>query len=89
MAANSVDSDQYVDGSVDNVHLAGSIANAKLANSSITVSDGSNTSGISLGGTLTFSGTNNEIEVAESSDDFKFNSETDNQLNFAIKLLNG
>jgi len=30
-----------------------------------------------------------DIEVAEDSDDFKFNSETDNQLNFAIKLLNG
>jgi carboxyl-terminal processing protease len=30
-----------------------------------------------------------DIEVAEDSDDFKFNSETDNQLNFAIKLFNG
>ena len=30
-----------------------------------------------------------DIEVAEGSDDFKFNSETDNQLNFALKLLNG
>ena len=30
-----------------------------------------------------------DIEVIESSDNFKFNSETDNQLNFAIKLLNG
>jgi carboxyl-terminal processing protease len=30
-----------------------------------------------------------DIEVVESSDDFKFNSETDNQLNFALKLLNG
>ena len=30
-----------------------------------------------------------DIEVVEGSDDFKFNSETDNQLNFAIKLLNG
>jgi len=30
-----------------------------------------------------------DIEVAEGSDDFKINSETDNQLNFAIKLLNG
>ncbi len=30
-----------------------------------------------------------DIEVAEDSDDFKFNSETDNQLNFALKLLNG
>jgi carboxyl-terminal processing protease len=30
-----------------------------------------------------------DIEVAEGSDDFKFNSETDNQLNYAIKLFNG
>jgi carboxyl-terminal processing protease len=30
-----------------------------------------------------------DIEIVEGSDDFKFNSETDNQLNFAIKLLNG
>ena len=30
-----------------------------------------------------------DIEVAEGSDDFKINSETDNQLNFAIQLLNG
>ena len=30
-----------------------------------------------------------DIEIVEDSDDFKFNSETDNQLNFAIKLLNG
>jgi carboxyl-terminal processing protease len=30
-----------------------------------------------------------DIEVLESSEDFKFNSETDNQLNFALKLLNG
>ena len=30
-----------------------------------------------------------DIEVVEGSEDFKFNSETDNQLNFALKLLNG
>jgi carboxyl-terminal processing protease len=30
-----------------------------------------------------------DIEVVESLENFKFNSETDNQLNFAIKLLNG
>ena len=30
-----------------------------------------------------------DIEVAESSDEFKINSETDNQLDFAIKLLKG
>ena len=43
------------------------IANDKLANSSITVSDGSNTTAVSLGGTMTFSGTSNEVEVGESS----------------------
>jgi len=30
-----------------------------------------------------------DIEVVEGSEEFKFNSETDNQLNFALKLLNG
>jgi len=30
-----------------------------------------------------------DIEVLESAENFKFNSETDNQLNFAVKLLNG
>ena len=30
-----------------------------------------------------------DIEVMEDSDDFKFNTATDNQLNFALKLLNG
>ena len=30
-----------------------------------------------------------DIEIIEGSEDFKFNSETDNQLKFAIKLLNG
>ena len=30
-----------------------------------------------------------DIEVIESPENFKFNSETDNQLNFALKLLNG
>ena len=30
-----------------------------------------------------------DIEVIENTDNFKFNSETDNQLNFAIKLFNG
>ena len=54
------------DSGVANDELAGSIANSKLANSTITVSDGSNTSPIALGGTLTFAGTNNEVEVAES-----------------------
>jgi hypothetical protein len=52
---------------VSNAQLAGSIANSKLSNSSITVSDGSNSTATSLGGTITFSGTTDEVEVAESS----------------------
>ncbi len=30
-----------------------------------------------------------DIEIAEESDDFRINTETDNQLNFVVKLLNG
>ena len=30
-----------------------------------------------------------DIEIAETAENFKFNSDTDNQLNFALKLLNG
>jgi carboxyl-terminal processing protease len=30
-----------------------------------------------------------DIEVIEESNGFKINTETDNQLNFALKLLNG
>ena len=30
-----------------------------------------------------------DIEVEEDSDEFVINSDTDNQLNFAVKLLNG
>ena len=51
---------------ISSAQLAGSIANAKLANSSITVTDGTTPSSISLGGTLTFAGTANEITVAQS-----------------------
>ena len=41
------------------------IGNSSLTNSSITVSDGSNTSPVNLGGTLTFAGTANEVNVVE------------------------
>ena len=51
--------------SVATSQLSGSITNAQLANSSITVSDGSNTSPVALGGTLSFTGTSNEVTVAE------------------------
>jgi len=43
------------------------IGNSSLTNSSITVTDGTTSTATSLGGTITFSGTSNEIEVSESS----------------------
>ena len=49
LANDSVDSAEIADGAVDNVHLSGSIANNKLANSAITIG-GTSTS---LGGTIT------------------------------------
>ena len=66
------DSDNTLDfvigsGVITNAMLAGSIANSKLANSSVTISDGSNSTAVALGGTLTIQGTSNEVEVAESS----------------------
>ena len=42
-------------------------------------------SGKSISGT----GVTPDIEIAESSDEFRINTETDNQLDFAVKLLNG
>src|SRR5210317_419976 len=43
------------------------IGNSSLTNSSITVTDGTTSTATSLGGTITFNGTTNEIEVGESS----------------------
>ena len=53
IADDAINSEHITYGSVDNVHLAGSIANAKLANSSITI-DGSS---VSLGGSITTNNT--------------------------------
>ena len=47
--------------------VTGSLPNGNLANSTITVSDGSNSTATALGGTITFNGTANEVEVTESS----------------------
>ena len=47
--------------------VTGALPNGNLANSTITVSDGSNSTATALGGTITFSGTNNEVTVVESS----------------------
>ena len=47
--------------------VTGSLPNANLANSSITVSDGSNSTARALGDTLTIQGTANDVTVTESS----------------------
>jgi len=62
-------SDQQITASQINLasHVTGSLPNANLANSTITVSDGSNSTATALGGTITFSGTSNETTVVESS----------------------
>ena len=53
-------------GGVTNDQLAGSIANGKLSGPSIAVTDGSTSSNIAPGGTLTFAATSNETTVAQS-----------------------
>ena len=65
---------QIAAGGVTNTMLAGSIANAKLSNSSITVSDGSSTTDVSLGGTITFAA-GEGIDVGESSGTITFSGE--------------
>ena len=61
-------------GAVLNADLAGSITNAKLDNSVITLSDGSNTTDVALGGTMTFAA-GEGIDVAESSGTVTFSGE--------------
>ena len=53
-------------GSIAEGKLAGSISNGKLANSSITVGDGSNTTAVALGGTITYAA-GEGMDVTESS----------------------
>ena len=70
-------------GSIANDKLAGSIANAKLANSSITVSDGSNSTATALGGTITFAA-GEGMDVAESSGTVTFSGEDASDSNKGI-----
>src|SRR6056300_1326710 len=56
------------DGGIVNDELAGSIANAKLSNSTITVAGDSGSNAVDLGDTLTVQGTTNEIETSVSGD---------------------
>lgn len=66
ITVGSVDLSTDVTGSLPAASVGNGIANSQLTNSSITVSDGSDSTAISLGGTITFSGTTGEVEVDES-----------------------
>ena len=68
---------------ITNAMLAGSIANDKLANSSITVSDGSNSTATALGGTITFAA-GEGVDVAESSGTVTFSGEDASDSNKGI-----
>ena len=64
LAATQTLTNKTISGSANTLS---NIGNSSLSNSAITVSDGSNTTAVALGGTMTFAGTANEVEVAESS----------------------
>ena len=64
---NAIDLAADVTGTLPAASVGDGITNAQLSNSSITVTDGSTSTATALGGTITFSGTANEVEVAESS----------------------
>ena len=68
IALGALDQEHYASGSVENGHLAGAIANAKLANSTITVAGDSGSNAVDLGDTLTIQGTSNEVDTAVSGD---------------------
>ena len=73
---------------ITNAMLAGSIANAKLANSAITVSDGSNTTATALGGTITFA-SGEGINVAESSGTVTYSAELATETNAGVATFDG
>ncbi len=74
-------------GTITNAQLAGSIANGKLANSAITVSDGSNTTAVSLGGTITYAA-GEGLDVAESSGTVTFSAEEATAANKGVASFN-
>lgn len=67
IANDAIDAGKLADDAVDTAAIQdSSVTNAKLANSEISVTDGVTASSISLGGQITFSGTANEVTVAQS-----------------------
>jgi hypothetical protein len=72
IALGALDSEHYSSGSIDSDHLAGSIANAKLANSAVTVTAGDglkNGGSVSLGSSVTLNIEPNDFAGAGLEDD--------------------
>ena len=65
---------RIADSAITNAKLAGSIANSKLSNSTITVSDGTSSTATALGGTIQFTA-GEGIDVAESSGEITISAE--------------
>ena len=78
---------RIADNAITNDKLAGSIANSKLSNSTITVSDGSNSTATALGGTITFAA-GEGIDVAESSGTVTFSAEDATTSNKGVASFN-
>ena len=76
-------------GGISDDELAGSISNAKLSNSSITFTDGTSSTAASLGDTVTFQGTTNEVTVTESSGTFTIGLPADVSINTSLTVGNG
>ena len=71
LASSAVTTGKIATSAVTNAKIANAtITNAKLANSGVTVTDGTNSTVLDLGETLTIQGTNNEIEVVENANTF-------------------
>ena len=81
--AGSVTTTTINDGAVTNDKLSGSIANSKLANSSITL----NGSAVSLGGSATVGGTNTPLFMASMGGNQTISANTATKINFNREVL--
>jgi len=67
ISADSVENSMLADNAVDTAQIVDSaVTNAKIASSYISVTDGTTSNNVSLGGAITFAGTTNQTTVSQS-----------------------